>query len=89
MFVVQSDGALDRIVAQCVAVGEIFGDDPRAGLVFLGDFGGVVGFVLGGRGGAKVGEVGCAGDTDLGLAELGVVEEESGFGGTGGRIGLA
>ena len=52
VFVVQSDGALDRIVAQCVAVGEIFGDDPRAGLVFLGDFGGVVGFVLGGRGGA-------------------------------------
>ena len=44
--------------------------------------------VVGGGGGAEVGEVGCAGDGDLGFAELGVVEEESGFGGTGGGVGL-
>ena len=42
-----------------------------------------------GGGGTEVGEVGCTGDGDLGLAELGIVEEESGFGGTDGRMGLA
>ena len=48
-----------------------------------------MGFVVSGGGGTEVGEVGCAGDGDLGFAELGVVEEESGFGGTGGGVGLA
>lgn len=35
MLVIEGNGTLDRRVADYVAVGEVFGNDARAGLVFL------------------------------------------------------
>ena len=84
MFVVERDGALDGRVGEGVPVREVFGHDAGAGLVFLGDVGGVVrGGGDGCGGSAEVGQSGGAGNGHLGGAELGVVEEEGGFGGTG------
>lgn len=83
MFVVERDGALNGGVREGVAVREVFGYDAGAGLVFLGKVRGIVRGGGGGSGGsAKVGQIGGAGNSYLGRAELGVVEEEGGFCGT-------
>ena len=37
MLVIESDGALNGVVTDGIAVREILGDDARAGLVFLRD----------------------------------------------------
>lgn len=90
VFVVEGDGFLDGAVGEHVAVREVLGYDAGAGLVFLGDlvafFGsGGEGFFGGsGGGGGKVANGGGGGDVHLGGAELGVVEEEGGFGGAEG-----
>ena len=63
---------------------KVLGYDAGAGLVFLGDVGGVIrGGGDGGGRSAEVGQSGGAGNGHLGGAELGVVEEEGGFCGTG------
>ena len=82
MLVVQRDGALKGGVAEDVAVGEILGYDPGSGLVFLRDVVAFAGFFFV-IGACEFGDTGCAGDGDLGGAELGVVEEEGGFCGPG------
>lgn len=83
MLVVEGYGALDGGVGEGVTVGEVFGYDARAWLVFLGEVGGVVGFIVGCGRGAEVGEICGGGDGHLRRAELGVVKEEGGFGGAG------
>lgn len=50
MLVVEGNGALDGVVADGVAVSEVFGDNPGAGLVFLGEVVGVGGGVVAGCG---------------------------------------
>ncbi len=81
MLLVESEGTLDCFIADDVAVGEILGDDARAGLVFLCDVLLVVRLFGGGRLAAgDLVERGGGGDGDLGGAELGVVEEEGGLG---------
>lgn len=76
---------MDRLVADGVAVSEVFGDNARAGLVFL--FNVVLVLVLGFVGGGCV----AAGDFVNGVsgldvhgggAKLGVVEQEGSFGGS-------
>ena len=82
VLVVQGDGALKGGVAEDVAVGEILRYDPGSGLVFLRDVVAFAGFFFV-VGACELGDAGCAGDGDLGGAELGVVEEEGGFCGAG------
>ena len=76
MLGVELDGALNGSVADDVAVGEVFGEDTRAGLLLLGD---VVGLALSvGRvvGTTVVSASAGAGDGDMVGAKLRVVEEE-------------
>ena len=77
MLVVELDGALQRRVADDVAVCEILGEDTAAGLLLLCDLvrvalgiGSDMGIVIG-RG------VASGGDADMGGAELGAVQEQS------------
>ena len=88
VLVVQGDGALKGGVAEDVAVGEILGYDPGSGLVFLRDVMAFAGFFFV-VGACELGDAGCAGDGDLGGAELGVVEEEGGFCGARRRLACA
>jgi hypothetical protein len=81
VLLVQFDRLGDGVVADDVAVGQVFGEDARARLVFLVD---VVliffGFDFGGGGASQiVDRRGCF-DVDGRGAELGLVEEEGGFG---------
>ena len=88
MLVVERDGALDGGVGDGVAVRQVLGHDARAGFVFLREVV-VVGVGLAGffarLAACEIVEVGGAGYLHLGAAELGVVEEEGGFGGSVGR----
>lgn len=73
---VELDGALNGSVTDDVAVGEVFGEDTRAGLLLLGDVVGValsVGRVVGTT---LVSASAGAGDGDVVGAKLRVVEEE-------------
>ena len=85
MLVVQSDGVLNGFVADHVAVGEVLGDNARTRLIFLLDlvlagtsFPGCLTFFAA-SGAGELGYAGSRGNLDLGRAELGVVEEESGL----------
>lgn len=82
MLLVESESALNGFVADGVAVGEVLGNNARAGLVFLRDvvFGGVL--FIGSRqlSTRKLVERGNGGDVDLVGTELGVVKEESSLG---------
>jgi hypothetical protein len=82
VLLIEGDCALDRGVGDGVAVGEVLGDDAGAGFVLLRDLDVVLVGGFGGdvAGGDLVDGLG-GGDGDLGRAELGVVEEEGGFGG--------
>lgn len=76
MLLVQLDGALERYVANDVAVRQVLGKDARAGLHLLGNF--VVIVALSSEVRAIVFRIaGGAGDCDVVGAELCVVEEES------------
>lgn len=85
MLLVESDSALNSVVAQCVSMSKVLGDDTRAGLVFLLNvvvlfFG--VGGGLGSLGASDVVEVLAGFDGNDGGAQLGLVEKESSFCGT-------
>lgn len=94
MLLVEVDGLFEAGVGDYVAMGKVLGQDAGAGLVLLGDLvcvAVVLGLVaVGGRVG-----VGGAGDGDLVVPELGVVEEEGSLGrsllleGDGCRLGGA
>lgn len=83
VLVVERDRSLQGGIADDVAVREVFGDDARAGLIFLRDIVLIAGGVIAARGAAWSGAGCVARDLHLGCSELGVVEEESGLGGSG------
>lgn len=83
MLVVQSYGALNGVVADDVAVSEIFSDDTGTWFVFLGDVALIaVRIVRRRRLAGKIFKIGRARDLDLRAAELSVVQEQSGLCGT-------
>lgn len=79
---VQSDGLLERLVAEDVAVRQVLGHDARARLVLLREVVLVLVRGLGGAGGIGAGdvvEVVRRRDVHGGGAQLGVVQEQSGL----------
>lgn len=81
MCVVKLDCPLDRSITNDVAVGEILGNNPRAGLLLLRDLVGVPVSVSGGMLSIDGRRAARRLDGDVGRAELGVVQQESGLGG--------
>lgn len=73
---VKLDGALNGSVADDVAVGEVFGEDTRAGLLLLGDVVGLALSVGGVVGTTIITASARAGDGDVVGAKLRIVEEE-------------
>lgn len=79
VLLVHLDGTLHDIVAEDVAVGEVFGDDACAWLFLLRD---IFLMFLARAGALAAGHLlqrSCRGDMDLTGAELGVVQEEGGL----------
>lgn len=82
VLVVQLDGTLDGGIANNVAVRKVLGDDPRPGLLLLCDLVGVTLGVGGGLGRRVVRGAGRRRHADVGGSKLGVVQEQSGLGGS-------
>lgn len=82
VLLVQGDSLLDRVVADHVSVSQVLGDNAGARLVLLGDV--VLIFLLGTGGSSlltgEVVDVGGGLDVHGGAAQLGLVEEQCGFG---------
>lgn len=72
VLIVKGDGALNGVITDGVALCEVLGDDARSGFVLLREVVRVAGCVVG-VGSGEVTDAGCAGDLNLGAAELGVV----------------
>lgn len=81
VLLVKSKSALNGLVADGVAVGKVFSDDARAGLVFLRDV--VRRLFIGSRelAASELVERGGSGDVNLVSTKLSVVEEKSSLGG--------
>lgn len=88
VLVVESDGALDGVIANHVTLSQILGHDTGARLVLLLDiitFGGAIVAMVGSFAAGHLIETSGAGNLDLRRSELGIVEEKGSLCGTARR----